>query len=243
MERKDDMTNKKTCQFCRFAHVLRGWLIGLLVCVRSASGRRSYTVRRPDDTCERFRRNRLECLIPVRGGPPARIDAEDYDKVARRRWCARHSTSTCYAIADGRDIFMHRLVTDAPKGLVVDHIDRDGMNNTKRNLRLCSIKQNMRNTGPTANKSSPYKGVSLHKATGRWRASIFWRERGRSLHLGYFKDEIAAAKAYDKEAKKRFGEYAYLNFPEEFSGTKKARVRLQPERDKPDESETHEGQL
>ncbi|MBE0536734.1 MAG: HNH endonuclease [Phycisphaerae bacterium] len=237
------MTLKKTCQFCRFARVLRGWLAGLLVCVRSASGRRSYTVRRLGDTCESFRRNRVECLIAVKGGPPARIDAEDYEKVARRRWCARHSMSNCYAIADGRDIFMHRLVTDAPTGLVVDHIDRDGMNNTKRNLRICSNAQNMSNIGPAANKSSRYKGVSLHKASGLWRASIFCRERRRSTHLGYFRDEIAAAKAYDQKAKERFGEYAYLNFSGEFSAGKSGGVRLRRAREKADESETDEGRL
>lgn len=221
---------KKTCQFCRFAHVLHALYPGLLVCVRSPSGRGSCTARRPEDTCERFRRNRLECLIPVKGGPLARVDAEDYDKVSRYRWCARHTLYTCYAIADGRTPFMHRLITNAPKGLVVDHIDRDGMNNTKRNLRICTHAQNQHNVGPTPNRSSRYKGVSWHRASRRWRVSIFCG--GRNLHLGYFKDEIAAAKAYDKKAKEQFGDYAYLNFPEEFStarNTKNTKTRKERE--------------
>jgi len=101
---------------------------------------------------------------------------------------------------------------DAPGHLVVDHIDRNGLNNRRSNLRLCSAAQNACNSGSARGSSSKYKGVCWNKREGKWVASIRFKNK---LHLmGYFTDEIAAAKAYDKSASEFFGEFAYLNFPQ-----------------------------
>ncbi len=99
----------------------------------------------------------------------------------------------------------------APAHLVVDHIDRDGLNNARSNLRLCSQAQNSRNAVSNNGASSKYKGVCRYRKIKRWRATIKFNKR--SYNLGYFTDEIAAAKAYDKKAVEFFGQFAYLNFP------------------------------
>ncbi len=107
-------------------------------------------------------------LVPVKGGPFAIVDADDYEMLSKYRWCARHTPATCYAVAHhkGTVIYMHRLIMDAPKGLLVDHIDRNGMNNACANLRLCSHSQNMHNQTPYRGCSSKYKGI--------WRRADLW---------------------------------------------------------------------
>jgi hypothetical protein len=107
---------------------------------------------------------------------------------------------------------MHRVIMNAPAGLVVDHIDHDGLNNTRNNLRLCTPRQNRYNLPPLPNGTSKYKGVHWSKSRRKWRVGI--KCGPNAYHIGFFKSEIQAAKAYDKAAKEFFGEYAYLNFPE-----------------------------
>jgi hypothetical protein len=152
--------------------------------------------------------------IPLTKGKFALVDSEDYYRLARYKWCS----STCGAKTfyagrrlAGGTINMHRLIMDAPSHLVVDHIDHNGLNNTKANLRLCTFAQNARNTRPNKGASSRYKGVSWKKSAKKWSAMI--RCNKKISHLGSFENEIAAAKAYDKKAAEFFGEFAYLNFP------------------------------
>ncbi len=106
---------------------------------------------------------------------------------------------------------MHRLIANAPAHLLVDHIDHDGLNNRKANLRLCSIAQNNQNSRPNRNAASKYKGVSWAQSCRKWFARI--RPNRKTIYLGLFTDEIEAALAYDRKAKELFGEFAYLNFP------------------------------
>ena len=79
------------------------------------------------------------------------------------------------------------------------------------NLRLCTQAQNIYNALPRLNCTSKYKGVYRNKKTNRYHAAI--QHKGKKFYLGSFKNEIDAAKAYDKKAKELFGEFAYLNFP------------------------------
>jgi hypothetical protein len=106
---------------------------------------------------------------------------------------------------------MHRQITGAAAGLVVDHIDNDGLNNRRSNLRICTIKQNSRNSRSPGG-ASRYKGVSRDKRHKKWRVKIICN--GKRISVGYFANEIKAALAYDEHAKELFGEYAYLNFPD-----------------------------
>lgn len=101
-----------------------------------------------------------------------------------------------------------RIITNAPDGMWVDHIDGDTLNNTRGNLRLVTPKQNQHNRQKvvTAKSLSKYKGSSFSQ--GRWRAACNRR------HLGTFNSEIEAAKAYDIAAAKAYGRYARLNSPD-----------------------------
>ena len=106
---------------------------------------------------------------------------------------------------------MHRVIMNAPKGMLVDHIDGNGLNNRRSNLRLCTNKENARNARPSKGGSSRYKGVCWHKAKKKYDARI--EVDGKRYCLGYFADEIEAAVTYDIKAMQLFGDFAYFNFP------------------------------
>jgi hypothetical protein len=155
--------------------------------------------------------------IPLNHGQVALVDDEDYDALISMKWYyaegyARRSDPD----RPGGIQFMHRLILNAPTGLQVDHINGDKLDNRRSNLRLCTGSQNVRNTGKRRGTfSSVYKGVSLHKASGRWMAHIRISGRSGPLFLGYFAFEIDAANAYDHAAREHHGEFAYVNFPDE----------------------------
>ena len=104
---------------------------------------------------------------------------------------------------------MHRAIMNAPKGVMVDHIDRNGLYNRKRNLRLCSRRENSYNRRGNSRGSSQHKGVFWHNVCGKWMAGITYN--GKFSYLGVYVSEKDAAKAYDEKAKELFGEFAYLN--------------------------------
>jgi len=105
---------------------------------------------------------------------------------------------------------MHRQLINVPKGYVIDHINGSGLDNRRANLRLATVAQNAWNS-KKRNPRSGYKGVWLAKEKGLWRAAIFCNRKRK--HLGYFKDKVDAARAYDKAATKLHKEFAVLNFP------------------------------
>ena len=107
---------------------------------------------------------------------------------------------------------MHREVLHVPEGLFVDHINHNGCDNRKANLRPATPADNARNAlYPKINTTSKYRGVSYNKKKKRWRAQLSINNKKKQI--GYFRDEIEAAKAYDKAAKRYYGEFAILNFP------------------------------
>jgi len=152
--------------------------------------------------------------IPLTQGRFAIVDAEDYNRLSRYDWFAMNSRQTCYAYrySNGTILSMHREIMRAPKGLICDHKNHNGLDNRKCNLRLCTRKQNARNRQARTGCSSRYKGVYWSKRYKKWRARICFN--GRRIHLGNFFDEKKAALAYDNKAVELFGEFAYLNFPQ-----------------------------
>jgi hypothetical protein len=157
--------------------------------------------------------------IPLTQGKYAIVDPEDFERLNKHKWCAVKSCNTFYA---GRTIYvgkknisirMHREVIHPPDHLFVDHINHNGLDNRKANLRLATCAQNNYNRiHLRKSKSSKYKGVSWKKQKKKWIVIISYNRKNK--FIGLFEDEIQAAKAYDKAAKKYHKEFASLNFPE-----------------------------
>lgn len=211
----------KTCQYCYYAKEAAASSRTILICDRKYGCEAKFFVVAPDDTCANFKVTETPPspesdgakLIPLTRGKFAIVDTEDYDHLSKHKWCATKNSQTFYACRArrGKKVFMHRLIANAPAGLLVDHIDGNGLNNQKHNLRLCTITQNARNRGPNRNASSRYKGISWSKCCKKWQARI--RPNRKTIHLGLFDNEIQAGIAYDRKAEELFGEFAYLNFP------------------------------
>jgi len=152
--------------------------------------------------------------VPLTQGLFAIVDSADADVVAARSW---------YAVAcDGNGVFyaarnewsdssqhrvlMHRQIMRAGRGLVVDHVDRDGLNNRRSNLRIATQAQNSRNRRRHRNNTSGFKGVSFHRREKKWYAHI--HHQGKKLFLGYFVSAEAAHAAYCDAAARLHGEFA-----------------------------------
>lgn len=155
--------------------------------------------------------------IRLTQGKYALVDNLDYKYLCKSKWFAEYRNNTNSYIArrkikinngKWKNQLMHRVIMNAPKGIQVDHINHDTLDNRKANLRLCTQTQNSMNR-LTQSHSSKYKGVTWHKLAKKWVARI--RVNKLLIPLGYFKLEKDAADAYDKVAKKYFGNYAYTN--------------------------------
>jgi hypothetical protein len=157
--------------------------------------------------------------IKLTQGYVAIIDDEDYHLIKNYNWRVRISPkiNIKYATAttkigkgEHKIISMHRIILGLTDPLVfTDHKDHDGLNNRRNNLRTCTRSQNNQNRRPAKNSSSQYLGV--YKSKNKWTAVI--NANKKVTRLGSFEDEELAAKAYDKEALKQYGEFANLNFP------------------------------
>ena len=154
--------------------------------------------------------------MPLTRGYVALVDDEDYDRVSAGSWQVLGHRRTRYAVrpsGHGKPtIYMHRMILGAQPGQLVDHINHDGLDNRKANVRLCSPSQNMANQEKNRAGTSRFKGVHRVKGYDRWRASIFYG--GKTRHLGSFGSEEDAARVYDTAALALWGEYAKLNQPE-----------------------------
>lgn len=111
--------------------------------------------------------------------------------------------------APRRYVSMHRLILGAKLGQSVDHVNGDGLDNRRENLRLCTQAQNMRNTRLRSNNTSGYKGVSWDKHRNYWTARI--KVNGHYLYLGRFTNKEEAAKIYNEYAMKYFKDFARIN--------------------------------
>lgn len=149
--------------------------------------------------------------IRLTQGKTALIDDLDYKLVARYNWFVHFDGHNWYPVrrtAKGHQK-LHDFLMQTPAGVEIDHKDRNGLNNQRRNLRICTHAQNCANRFfKTANKSG-FKGVSWKKANKKWCAQI--KTKRTVTYLGLFKDPKIAAKAYDYAAIKEFGEFALTN--------------------------------
>lgn len=148
-------------------------------------------------------------------GKWAIIDKEDFDKIKDYKWSFDQDSHavTKTKVPHETSLRMHRLIMDAPKGMVVHHKNHDTLDNRKENLVICTQRQNSKHQFKRKGiHSSQYKGVSWSKTRKKWQCMI--KCDYNPITLGLFEIEEDAAKCYDYNAIKLFGEFALLNFPE-----------------------------
>ncbi len=153
--------------------------------------------------------------IPLTQGKVALVDDEDYGRVSAYRWMAWWNGHRWYAITkiDSQRVLMHRFVLAAAPDQQIDHINGDGLDNRRSQLRFVTSQQNSMNRGLRRGANNQYKGVSMTNppSMSTWKAQIL--VDGKRLYLGSYRTPEDAAKAYDAAAKEHFGEFAWLNFP------------------------------
>lgn len=155
--------------------------------------------------------------IELTKGLVAMIDDADYERVvAAGSWCASITPKGAYALRgvakpDGgrTTIRLHNFLTGWS---FVDHINGDGLDNRRSNLRRSDALTNGRNVGPRKGNSSGYKGVCFDKRSGKWRAQITVNRHNH--YLGDYADPVDAALAYDAAARRLHGDFARTNFTE-----------------------------
>lgn len=156
-------------------------------------------------------------MISLTKGLFAIVDNEDFEHLTRWKWRAqraRAGSNKFYAVRGGPTvngkrtvIWMHNEIMQSRARL--DHIDRNGLNNQRANLRRATHQQNCLNMFSEAANRSGFKGVSWKATHGQWCAQI--RANGKVRHIGLFDQKEAAAAAYDLAAKAHFGEFALTN--------------------------------
>jgi hypothetical protein len=155
--------------------------------------------------------------VILASGQAAEVDKKDFWTVACHAWHLHQKKGrrTRYAAAlfKKKTILMHRFILgieSLPRRVQIDHINGNGLDNRRCNLRIVDQRHQSMNVPPQRNKAVPFKGVSRKR--GKFQASI--RVDYRSIYLGTFESAEDAARAYDEAARKHFGEYAYTNFSE-----------------------------
>lgn len=152
-------------------------------------------------------------LIPTTNGSYILCDANDFEKLSKFFW--RELKGYAYRMAGKKMIYLHRQLLNPPKNRDVDHRNRNGLDNRRENLRICTEAQNCGYARkrlfakPARVTTSKYKGVSWRKDRQRWTAYIGTGKQ-REI-LGCFAEEKEAAKAYNAAAVRIYGDFAELN--------------------------------
>jgi len=152
-------------------------------------------------------------VILSSNGTPIEVDEADFDWLNQRQW----STFTTHDLTYARDdkpspaVYIHRLIVGAVKGEYVDHINRNGLDNRRENLRIVSQGVNIANAKMASNNTSGFKGVTRFR--NGWMVQIKFHQRHLSSNV--IKDIREAALLRDELARRLFGDIVYLNLPDE----------------------------
>jgi len=162
--------------------------------------------------------------IKLTQGKIALVDDDVFNYLNQFKWQALnikrynnyYAVRSTNSLSKGKhSFFMHREIMKTPKGMETDHIDHNGLNNQKHNLRICTTNENQRNQKVRGSSTSQYKGVRLMRVKHPYGYYFYWGARivmnKKIENIGNFKTETDAALAYNKRASKLFGEFANLN--------------------------------
>ncbi len=164
----------------------------------------------------------MELIVPTKnlGNKSIFIDSEDYHLIKKYNWHVQKDKLNLYGRAHIRNkdgykcLKMHRVIMGIlDSNIHIDHINGNGLDNRRCNLRIATIAENSRNVGKNSRNTTGYKGVYMYKSgpsKGLFTATL--RCKSEKYHGGYFKTAIEAAKKYDEMSKKYHGEFGYLNF-------------------------------
>lgn len=156
--------------------------------------------------------------IQLTKGQVALVNDADYESLNQYKWYAHKWGHTYYAVRKASRsecgqpfLFMHRVILNVPNGVGTDHINGNGLDNRRLNLRNCSVAQNQWNQRLHQNNTSGYKGVDYvpEFSVKQWRAQIQFK--GKRLHLGLYGTAEEAARSYDEAAWKYHGDFASTN--------------------------------
>lgn len=160
--------------------------------------KREVKVKRPPYYCE----NRHSWVIPLTQGHETLVDADDAKTFGNQNWRWVPSRSTAgYAGLPGGCIKLHRLILNAPSGMIVDHINGNPLDNRKENLRICTQRENMQNMHK--HRSGRLVGCCFNKRNKKWLSRI--EVGGKRKYLGYYSTELEAHEAYKEALKELAG--------------------------------------
>ncbi len=171
--------------------------------------------------------------IDIGEGQYTIVEPRDYYWIGKYKWILMGTKYNLYAVREAKigpketkRVYLHREIMKFPKRKFVDHRNGDGLDNRRENLRLATQAQNNYNRRKTSKKTlSQFRGISFDKNSPAWVGCIHYK--GKRINLGRFKNEIDAAHAYDRAAKKYHKDFAKLNFPKEIERSpKRLNLRL-----------------
>ena len=144
--------------------------------------------------------------IKITQGKVTVVSDEDFEMLSKCKWHAVFTKGHWYvkSVVDGQQVYLHRfLMKPKSSKILVDHINGNGLDNRRENLRFATKQENLRNRGIQKNTTSGFRGVSLHKQTGKFTAQ--YKISGKKYHIGIYKTAKEASEAY--ETKELFGKF------------------------------------